>query len=94
MICVLYRLRRWGERLPDAEVKAAPQPGRLVFNFPPGTAQLLDGERMLAQLLDVKVVKIDGGILLGGWEEHQGKPQTRQTWWCLPGLFDDTTAYR
>lgn len=93
MDCVLYRLRRWGERLADAEVKVSAQPGRLFFSAVPSAAQFFVGERQVDQLFDAKVVKIDRGILLGGWEQHSGKPPTRQTWWCLPGLFDDTTAY-
>ena len=65
----------------------------LVFSAVPGATQFFVGQRLVDQLVDAKVVKIERGILLGGWEEHSGKPPTRQTWWCLPGLFDDTTIY-
>ena len=40
----------------------------------PSEAQFFVGERQVDQPIDVKVVKIDRGILLGGWEEHSGKP--------------------
>ena len=92
MDCVLYRLRRWGEKLPDAEVKARPQAGRLAFDLNIGTAQFFEGERQVDQMDRVKVLKIDCGILLGGLEQHSGKLPTRQTWWCLPELLDDLTS--
>lgn len=95
---MLYRLRRWGEKLPDDEVKARPQAGRLVFGKIPGTSQnwarLMDGGRELDQLRTVTILQIDGGVLLSGWEQHPGRGPTRQTWYCLPGLMDDMTMAR
>ena len=49
----------------------------------PSEAQFFVGERQVDQLIDVKVVKIDRGILLGGWEEHSSKP--------VQGRVHDTT---
>jgi hypothetical protein len=98
VFCVFYQLRRFGERLPDEEVKARCVQGRLLFGLIPGTsqnwAQRLDIKTGVqqAQLRTVKILKIDGGILIGGWEEHPGRAPTRQTWWCVPGLMDDTTV--
>jgi len=56
--CVLYRLRRWGERLADDEVKVSAQPGRLVFSAVPGAAQFFVGERLIDQLVNAKSMSI------------------------------------
>lgn len=79
--------RKAGRRRGQGQCAARP------LSAVPGSAKFFVGERLVDQLVDAKVVKIDRGILLGGWEEHAGKPPTRQTWWCLPGLSDDMTAY-
>lgn len=95
---MLYRLRRWGEKLPDEQVKALPQAGRLVYGLMPDSkqnwARFMDGAREVDQLRTVTILKIENGILLSGWEQHPGRSPTRQTWYCLPGLMDDMTMAR
>ena len=59
--------RRWGERLADDEAFFAA--------VPPNAAWFFVGERQVDQPTDVKVVKIDRGILLAGGKTI---PESRQ----------------
>jgi hypothetical protein len=36
------------------------------------------------QLDPAQIKKVDGGILVAGFEHHPGQGGERQTWWCVP----------
>ena len=98
VLCVFYQLRRFGERLPDEEVKQRPVEGMLLVekqgNRVTTWARRLDPKTRVPQdeLQSAEILKVDGGVLVAGWEEHPGRAPTRQTWWCVPGHLDDLTA--
>lgn len=64
--------------------------GRLLFGKIPGSSELwarhLDAETGVArdQLTSPRVLHIDGGVLISGWNTHPGRGPTKQTWWCVP----------
>lgn len=98
MLCVVYQLRRHGEKLPPDEVRAGPTPGYLVLDRrggqPVQDARLYDkkGGTELMALSLVYRVKIDDGIMLQGFVERSYQKHDRQAWWVLPGLMDDLTV--
>lgn len=68
--------------------------GRLLYGKIAGSGELwarhLDLETGVAhdQLTAPRVLHIDGGVLISGWDTHPGRGPTRQTWWCVPIMKD------
>ncbi|WP_295855900.1 hypothetical protein [uncultured Xylophilus sp.] len=101
MDAVVYRLRSQGRRLDTEAVRANGRVGHLRFvnRFRRAGWSAI----MLATLSDsnyqyvipcldgARLVKIDGGLLLTGWEVHprgssyksQAADRYQQTWWCV-----------
>lgn len=101
MFCVIYLLRRWGEKLPTEEVRRDPRPGWLYFGqnekqCPEVDAILYADERRSKELLRLKfaqVRKIEGdGFLISGNDSQKALNWQLQTWWCVPGPLDDLSA--
>lgn len=101
MFCVIYLLRRWGEKLPPDVVRRDPRAGWLYFGqneklHPEVDAILYSDERRGTELLRLKhanVRKIDGGgFLISGNDSQKALKWQLQTWWCVPGVLDDLTA--
>lgn len=100
MLCVVYQLRRRGEKLPPEEVRRHPVPGWLIFDKRGGSpvldARLYDkkGGKELLVLEHAHLVKIDEGMMLRGFEAGGGyQKHYRQGWWVLPGPLDDLTTF-
>lgn len=103
MLCVVYVLRRAGEKLPVDQVRAHPNAGWLYLGedtrkFYPQTACRLFRDRksevdLVEPLINptVKAIK-QGGLLIVGQQEVRSSVTTRQAWWCVPGLLDDATT--
>lgn len=101
MFCVVYLLRRWGEKLPPEEVRRDPRPGWLYFGqneklCPEVDAILYTDPKRGKELLRLRhasVRKIDGGgFLISGNDSQKALHWQLQTWWCVPGVLDDVTA--
>lgn len=96
MQCIVYQLRRDGEKLPKAEVRIDPAGGYLVFEKPGGYpvrhARLLRSrdaaDEALPTLMHAHLLKIRGGILLAGLQDAGYQKHHRQTWWVVPGHHD------
>ena len=95
VFCMVYRLRRLGERLPTDEVRAGGISARFVFKrhpvHPAMRASLFDPEtgRNLDQLESAQIKQIaDGGVLVTGFELHPGRAGMKQTWWYVPICAD------
>lgn len=105
MLCVVYLLRRAGEKLPAEVVKNRPHPGWLHFGqdsrkvLPQITARLFKDRTLTGDLIEplihAHVKKIErGGMLIYGQEEsaRSGAMPVPQIWWCVPGPLDDLTS--
>ena len=90
MICIVYRLRHLGERLPTEEVRARGVEARLVYSrhpvYPTMRATLFDQATgaSIGELECAQIKQIDAGVLVTGSEQHASQLGVRQTWWCVP----------
>lgn len=104
MLCVVYVLRRKGERLPVEEVRARPHVGWLTVDrdvrvyYPQEAARLFRSETDQVDLIEPMVhprARIKKGcILLRGSEDVRSSVTNAQAWWCVPGPLDDRTEGR
>lgn len=97
-MCNVYRVRHGGVKLDPEAVKAQlPVRGRLrLRNRTRGillaTLEAPNFDYLLPCLDRARVLQIDSGVLISGWEMHprRGRPEKAgadacwQTWWCLP----------
>ena len=92
MVFTVYRLRRFGVKLPADRLKATGTRARLRFETHPVyrvqmRATLYDavtGEALdCTELESAMVTKItDRGIMIRGYENHPGGVLKPQLWWC------------
>lgn len=91
----VYCLRHLGLKLGPKEVRAHPRRGQLrIMKHPTGqpvfTASVTDanGEEAVPGLSHVRLVKVDGGLLLAGLEciysSCADEKWFKQSWWCVP----------
>ncbi|RYF54288.1 MAG: hypothetical protein EOO27_24070 [Comamonadaceae bacterium] len=105
--CVVYVLRRSGAKLSKEAERSNFFVGWLYLGRDTRrvedekVARLFRGHKegatdMIEPLQHAKVKSIDrGGILITGQEPTREPNVTMpQTWWCVPGLLDDTTLAR
>lgn len=100
MFCVVFQLRRNGEKLPVGIVRSGPTQGYLVLQqragWPIHDAMLLKARGSTTELLQrleyAQVVKVRGGILMRGFEIKKFHENIPQAWWCVPGRLDDLTT--
>lgn len=90
VFCIVYPLRRGGERLPKEAVRAGGKRGWLTFSkMPAGQPVMIarvsgqGGGEVYPQLAHATIKVVDGGILIQGWVMGGGN-QVRQSWWCEP----------
>ena len=101
----VYRLRRYGVRQSDEDMRGLGAQGRLrVWRGSEGQLRAglinVDGQPILEPLSGVRLVKIDrGGVLLTGqeWDHASDGRQIvrmpfRQSWWCVPAWRQESTA--
>lgn len=103
VLCVIYVLRRAGEKLPAEVVRTRPHVGWLYLGqderkfFPQVTARLYRDSKTEVDVIDplicahVKAIK-RGGILIAGQNEVRSSMVERQAWWAVPGPLDDLSA--
>lgn len=95
MLSTVYRLREGGIKLAKEEVRARGVPGWLEVKqnggWPEWHARFYSerpaGARYINPLFEIRnirLVQIDGGILLSGFERPVDEPQHPQSWWCVP----------
>lgn len=105
MQCVVYLLRRAGQKLPSETVKSRPHVGWLFYGqdsrkyYPQLTARLFANSQLATDVIEplvhANIKKVErGGILIYGQEEVHayGAPHVPQIWWCMPGPLDDLTS--
>ncbi len=101
MFCVVYLLRRWGEKLPADESRRDPRAGWLYLGqaemaYPQTDAILFTDEKRAKELVRMRhaqVKRIDrGGILIAGNDSPKDNHWQPQVWWCVPGALDDLTT--
>ena len=78
-----------GERLSGDEVRATGISARFVFGrhpvYPTMRASMIDPDRgiALAWLDCAQITRVDGGIMVCGFEPQTGSADTAQVWWCV-----------
>lgn len=103
MFCVVYVLRRAGEKLPAEVVRTRPHVGWLHLGedarkfYPQEVARLFRNEKDEVDVLDpiISVGRVrtkGGGLLIFGREEVRQSVTIPQTWWARPGPLDDLTT--
>ena len=98
MLCVVYVLRRKGEKL-DV-VKHRPATGWLYFGqdtrkyYPQSCARLFKDSKSQVDVIapidhaHVRHIK-GGGLMINGFQDGAGyQEQLRQAWWVLPGPLE------
>jgi len=103
VLCVVYVLRRAGEKLPVETVRAHPAAGWLYLGqdtrkfHPQIAARLFRDSKSEVDVIEplihpqVKAIK-NGGLLIVGLHEVRSSVTVRQAWWVVPGPLDDMTT--
>lgn len=103
MLCVVYVLRRGGEKLPSDVVKRRPHVGWLYFGddsrkvHRQEALRLFQAQKVLIDVVEPliypRLQRIDkGGMLFVGNEEVRSSTTQKQAWWVLPGPLDDLAS--
>jgi hypothetical protein len=103
VLCLVYVLRRHGEKLPPDIVRSHPNAGWLYLGedtrkfYPQVACRLFRDSKSEVDVIEplicatVKTIK-NGGLLISGQQEVRSNVTHRQAWWCIPGPMDDTTV--
>ena len=86
----MYRLRAAGEKLSVEQVRRGGVPGRLVYGqhplHPTMRASICDAVSgdMFDCIDHAQIRKINGGLLIAGFDSRLDRLAVRQAWWCVP----------
>ena len=105
MFSTVYRLREGGSKLTKDVIRSLGVPGWLEVKknggWPEWHARFYperpsEGQYIapLFEIRNIRLVQIEGGILLSGFERPVDEPQRPQSWWCVPASTEQPATIK